>query len=327
MRVLFRAWIANGRGDWREASAVLTELAAVPQKDPAATAWHELMNAQVNAALDPSEGTQSTLVSLVRGRQFSLGFYKGLIRNLQKAGRVATAREVVTFAQGVFAQNAAIEALRTELDGALAAETARKDQTDQQAAETRRLAREQVQAATQAAVQAQAEAQARLPASVATAGTLGAPASPRPGSANAPTAARVEWAEAEFFAHLARLSQPGDPAVALQAIRDLRRAQPAWLSRREAELALAEVRLLGASGDTLGLRTAVRRYLTGEKLRGTQVMDAARDMHGAGRKEEALLVLREVVAKMPDYRFAQTLLAEWTIKPSAQLMPTAVKVE
>ena len=325
-----------GRGDWRDAAAVLAELAAVAQKDPAATAWYELMNAQVNAALDPSEGTQSTLVSMVRGRQYSLGFYKGLIRNLQKAGRVATAREVVTFAQGVFAQNAAIEALRTELDGALAAEAARKDQTDQQAAETRRLAREQVQAATQAAVQAQAEAHARLPAggvAVAAAGTPGAPASPGPASATAPATApapavvRVEWAEADFFAHLASLNQPADHAGALQAIRDLRRAQPAWLSRREAELALAEVRLLGAGGDTLGLRTAVRRYLTGEKLRGTQLLDAARDWHGAGRKDEALLVLREVVAKMPDYRFAQTLLAEWTAKPSAQLMPNAVKVE
>ena len=318
------------RGNWSEASAVLADLAAVPQKDPAATAWYELMNAQVNAALDPSDGTQSTLVSLVRGRQYSLGFYKGLIRNLQKAGRVATAREVVTFAQGVFAQNAAIEALRTDLEGTIAADSARKDQAEQQAAETRRLARIQVQAGAQAAaVQAQAAAHARLPATAAVTvtGTSGTPVSSGPVAATAPTAARVEWAEADFFAHLARLSQPGDPSGALQAIRDLRRAQPAWLSRREAELALSEVRLLGASGDTLGLRTAVRRYLTGDKLRGTQVMDAARDLHGSGHKDEALLVLREVVAKMPDYRFAQTLLAEWTAKPSVQLMPNAVKVE
>ncbi len=285
------------RGDWREAGGLVRELAADPKADPAATAWYELLNAHVNAALDPSEGTQSTLVSLVRSRQFSLGFYKGLIRSLERAGRVATAREVVTFAQGVYAQNRAIEALRAELEGAIAAESARKEQADQLAAESRRVVRAQVQAATEAAAHP------------------------------LPVAARAAWTEESFFAYQANARQPGDNAPALQAIRDLRRAKPDWLGRREPDVSLMEIRLLGVGGDVLGLRLAVRRYLTGERLRGEQVLDAARELHAGEHPQEALVVLREVVAKMPDYRFAQEILAEWTPRPPAQLMPPVGQVE
>lgn len=308
------------RGDWSEARGLIGELAAGPKADPASTAWYELMNAHVNAALDPSEGTQSTLVSLVRSRQFSLGFYKGLIRSLQRAGRVATAREIVTFAQGVYAQNRAIEALRTELEGAIAAESARKEQADQLAAETRRMVRAQVQAATEAAAQARAQGDTQ-PAAAAPTQALGATAHPLPG------AGRAAWTEESFFAYQAKARQPGDNAPALQAIRDLRRAKPDWLGRREPDVSLMEIRLLGVGGDVLGLRLAVRRYLTGERLRGAQVLDAARELHAGEHPEEALVVLREVVAKMPDYRFAQEILAEWTPRPPAQLMPPVGQVE
>ena len=69
-RLLVQALIS--RGDWQDAAGVLSELAEGNKKEPAAVLWYELMNAQIQAALDPSEGTQSTLMSRVRGRQFTL---------------------------------------------------------------------------------------------------------------------------------------------------------------------------------------------------------------------------------------------------------------
>lgn len=71
------------------------------------------------------------------------------------------------------------------------------------------------------------------------------------------------------------------------------------------------MRLNGRAGDALALRSVVRRYLTGERLRGAQVIEVACELHTGGNKDEAFLVLRELVAKMPDYRLAQNLLAEW----------------
>ena len=124
--------------------------------------------------------------------------------------------------------------------------------------------------------------------------------------------------EADFFQRLDGFTQEKDFAGALQSIRDLRRAKPVWLSSREADLSLAEVRLNGRAGDTLALRSVVRRYITGDRLRGAQVIEVARELHTSGNKDDALLVLRELVAKMPDYRVAQSLLAEWGAKPPTQ---------
>jgi hypothetical protein len=126
------------RGDWRDASGLLGELAATSKKDPASNAWYELLNAQIQAALDPSEGTQSNLVSLVRGRQFPLGLYKNLVGNLQRAGRLTTARELITFAQGVYPKNAGLEALRTELDTRIASDVVTKERETTMATAARR---------------------------------------------------------------------------------------------------------------------------------------------------------------------------------------------
>jgi hypothetical protein len=127
-----------------------------------------------------------------------------------------------------------------------------------------------------------------------------------------------ELGEADFLKRLDVLSQAKDFSGALQSIRDLRRAKPVWLSSREADLSLAEVRLNGHAGDSLSLRAVVRRYVTGDRLRGGQMIEVARELHTSGNKDEALLVLRELVAKMPDYRVAQNLLTEWGAKPPAQ---------
>jgi hypothetical protein len=48
------------------------------------------------------------------------------------------------------------------------------------------------------------------------------------------------------------------------------------------------------------------------------VIEVARELNTAGNNDDALLVLRELVAKMPDYRVAQNLLAEWGAKPPAK---------
>ncbi|MDF3057437.1 MAG: hypothetical protein K0R17_1652 [Rariglobus sp.] len=275
-RFLVQSLIAQG--EWDAAAGVLAEIADSPKKTEAAAPWYEVMNAQVRAALDPADGAQSNLVDLVRGRQFALSFYKDLITNMRRAKRPATAREIVTFAQGIYPQNTVIEAWRNELDGELAA----------------------AQAAKVAVV---------VPR-------------PRPSTAVvepilAP-AGRVEWDEAGFLARLDELTKGGDYTGALQAIKEVRLAKPAWLAARDAELSRDEVRFSGRTGDLLTLRLAARLYINGDRQRSAKMIEAARELKSAGRNQEAVFLLKELLAKVPDYTVAQRLLTEWTPKPAPQ---------
>ncbi|MET0263214.1 MAG: hypothetical protein ABW223_09975 [Rariglobus sp.] len=273
-RFLIQALI--GAGEWRAASVAIAEVDTAQKTGTAAT-WYEVMEAQIQAALDPSAGAQSNLVNLVRGRQFTLSFYKDLIENMRKAKRPSTAREVITFAQGMYPQNSVIETWRKELDGEIAA----------------------AQAANEAALVA-------IPRPV-----------PKP-AASTPAAPREAFVEAPFMAQVDELSKAGDYAGALQRIRDVRRANPTWLSGRDLELTRSEIRFHGHSGDSLALRTAARLYITGDRLRSAQMIEIARELHTAGKKDEAVLLLKELVAKTPDYTLAQRLLAEWSPKPDTK---------
>lgn len=279
-RFLVQALVS--KGEWREAAAVMAEINANKKSDAAAQ-WYAIMEAQIRAALDAAGGAQSSLVSLVRGRQFQLSFYKDLISNMRKAGRPETARGIITFAQGIYPQNSVIEAWRKELDTELAASKATQV------------------AATDALVALP------KPSASATAAT-----------ATPPVATRAELVEDAFMAKLEELTKAGDYGAALQHIREARLARPAWLGGREVELSRAEIRLQGRAGDLLGLRTAARLYITGDRLRSAQMIEIARELHSAGRKEEAILLLRELIAKVPDYTVAQRQLAEWSPKPAVK---------
>lgn len=266
----FLVQVLVGKRDWQAASTALAEITDSTKKVEPVAAWYAVTYAQIQAALDPAEGVQSNLVSLIRGRQFTVGFYKDLIASMRAAGRPETAREIVTYAQGLYPQNTVIDAARKELDDQIAASQAIK-----------------------------AVVLPSRPATVAT---------------PAQQTLRVELSEADFRARLDELTKAGDYAGALKHVRDARFAKPTWLPAREAELSRDEVRFSGRVGDLLALRSAVRLYNNGDRLRSTQLIEIARELNTAGHKQEAVLLLKELLAKVPDYVAAQRLLTEWTPK-------------
>ncbi len=264
-----------GKGEWESAASVLAEMRSSTKALADEDVWREVVHAQIQAALDASDGAQSNLIAIVRGRQFAVGFYKGMIASMRKAGRPETAREIITYAQGLYPQNPEIEAARRALDSELA----------------------------MAASASKAAITPKRAVSVA---------------ANPVAAPREEIAEAEFMAGLDELTKAGDYAGALSYVREIRFAKPVWLGAREVELSRNEVRLSGRVGDMLALRSAVRRYNTGDRLRSAQIIEIARELYGVERKEEAVFLLKELLAKTPDYAVAQRLLAEWTPPPAVK---------
>lgn len=271
----FQVQVLIARGEWRAAGAMLAQVGESKRDETAV--WHAIMNAQIQAALDPADGAQSNLVSLVRGRQFALGFYKELIANMRSAGRAATARELITFAQGVYPQNTEIDGWRKELDAELATAA--------------RLAEPVV------APSRPATAVAETPAPPAT--------------------VRAELSEADFTSRLGELTKAGDYAGALRHIREARLAKPAWLGARDAELLRDELRFNGRVGDLLSLRAAARLFINGDRPRSVQAVEIARELHTAGHKDEAVLLLKELLVKSPDFPVASRLLAEWSPAPAA----------
>jgi hypothetical protein len=142
-------------------------------------------------------------------------------------------------------------------------------------------------------------------------------ASPTKEIAGVPLPARRELGEDEFLGLLDRLNKNGGHAEAVQAIREIRVSKPAWLTpAREVELSRNEVRFSGFAGDILTLRSSVRLFNNGDRLRVAQLVEIARELNTAGRKDEAIFLLKELLVKTPDYALAKRLLAEWSPKPA-----------
>ena len=280
-RFLVQSLVKNG--DWQEAADVLAKIQAAPQKSQKAEVWYDLLGAQIQAALDAGDGAQSNLVNQVRGRQLMLTIYKDMVENMRRAGRPETARALITFAQGVYPQNAVLETTRRELDVEIAEKKA--------AAQAVKLAPAVVRSNTNAVT----------PALVARVATV--------------------VAEKPFFSRLEQLTKANDVSGALQLISETRLAKPVWLAARDVDLMREEIRLNGLAGDSVSLRFVARQYINGDKLRSAQILAIARDLHAAGNKESAVFLLRELTTKVPDYQPAVRLLNEWV--PPAPATPVA----
>jgi hypothetical protein len=261
------------QGDWVAAWDVFNDIkASLKTSEPGPTAWAELMGRMIKAALDPSEGAQSRLTDFVRERQLPLKTDRELITVLRRAGRPATARTLITFAQGVYPENATLETWRKELDRELAA--------------------------------AQVVEQAAKPVVSSKAAT--APSAP---AGTVP--AREEISETIFFKRLAEAEKAGNFEGELRQILELRLARPDWLAARQEEILGEEIRLNGRVGDLPALHLAASLYLNGDKNRAMRVVRLARELHAAGCKEAAMLLAQELLRKIPNYPPAKRLLAEW----------------
>jgi len=266
------------KDDWAQVRALLTELRSQSKEtSPEQEFWYELVNRLCNAAVDPGEGTQSSLTDFLRDKRLPLKTDKELIGGLRRAGRPATARELITFAEGNYAENATLKAWRDELDKELAAAAAAAPE----------IVMPKV-ASTKAAV-----------------------------SVDAPAPAREEVTENVFFRQLAEAEKAGDFEGALKQIQAMRDDRPTWLVEREADVEVEEIRLNGRVGDLPAMHLAASLYINGDGARSLKAARLARELYAAGSKDAAILLARDLLKKVPDYPHAKRMLAEWEPKPAA----------
>lgn len=123
-----RLQILFAEKDWPEALRQLAALkTATPNRGDGRATMLEFLEALVTAAADPAEGSQSSLINYMRGLQLPMTAYRQSIELLRAAGRAATAREIITFAEGVFPANRYLTATRTAIDAELATALARAE--------------------------------------------------------------------------------------------------------------------------------------------------------------------------------------------------------
>jgi hypothetical protein len=84
-------------------------------------AWLDTTSRLARACLDAATGTQASLVEIVTDRPGTLRLYRTVLEALLEAGRPATARQILTLAEGPYQNARAILALRARVEAALAA--------------------------------------------------------------------------------------------------------------------------------------------------------------------------------------------------------------
>lgn len=256
---------------WAEATRQIDDIRSSMSAGSERASLLEYYQYLVAAAADPADGAQSSLTDYVRVRQLPIAIYRQCIEVLRRSGRIDTARQIVTFADGVFPTNPFLAEARVSLDQEIASRAAA----------------------------ALAERPVTAPADALT------------------TAAK-------FKAELERVVAEQGPVAGQTLLRELRQARPAWMTAQEEFLGLKELEFGAAGDDIAALQGAVRRYLTAERNRIQQVITIATRLHEQGRKDEAKLLLTEILRRSPGQPRATDLLAKWfPAAPGDQSSPSS----
>ncbi|MBS0631611.1 MAG: hypothetical protein JSS11_06830 [Verrucomicrobia bacterium] len=121
--------------------------------------------------------------------------------------------------------------------------------------------------------------------------------------------------EKEFFDQLEIAAHHDRWTEAGQQVRDLRLAKPAWLPGREPDLMEWEMRIAARTADLPALLGTARLFLNGDARRADRALRLAVELRGEGVQEMAATLLREVLARSPDFKPALRLKAAWQPQP------------
>ena len=129
---------------------------------------------------------------------------------------------------------------------------------------------------------------------------------------DAPAPASLPSSATELFTALDALSATTHTEKALRLIREIRKADPLWLSDTGPDLDWREIQLAATANDLPLLQISLRTYLRIRPAETTRCLEQARLWHAkTERKSAALIIIREILRQTPDEPSATQLLAEW----------------
>lgn len=109
------------RGEWAEANQILATMPPeIGRNAPAQELWRSWMQAIIDAAASPADGSQTALREFLRRRPWPMQTFQRSIEALQLAGRLETARDVLAMATGAFPANAWLRDRSAEVAGLIA---------------------------------------------------------------------------------------------------------------------------------------------------------------------------------------------------------------
>lgn len=123
---------------------------------------------------------------------------------------------------------------------------------------------------------------------------------------------RMTEEPAEFFREVDAAIAAARWAAARELLQKLRvaRLAPEWVGAQEGDILWREVRVAQGLQDSAALRLAAQLYINSEP-RAKRVLELARELHGAGAREDAVLLAKTVLRRLPEQEEAMALLAEW----------------
>ena len=121
--------------------------------------------------------------------------------------------------------------------------------------------------------------------------------------------------EKVFFARTDAAMAAARWPEAQTAMRDVQLAKPAWLGGRQAEVLTRQMRIAHEMRETLDMVLAARLLQDGTVARAQLVVDYASALQGKGATTDAILLLKEVLRKIPNHTLARRLIGAWQKKP------------
>lgn len=127
------------------------------------------------------------------------------------------------------------------------------------------------------------------------------------------------WREREFFPRVEAAVSEKRWADAETALRDVQLAKPAWLQNRQADILALQMLVAQRQNEPLEMVLAAKLLASGTSAQAQRVIDFALTLHAEKETKDAILLVREVLRKVPNHGTARKLLEEWDKRPEVVL--------
>ncbi len=133
--------------------------------------------------------------------------------------------------------------------------------------------------------------------------------------------------EKGFFGRVDAAMGEGRWADAQADLRAVQLAKPGWMDRRQVDVLTRQMRIARELRELPEMALAARLLQDGGLARAQLVVDYATSLQEQGATSDAVLLLREVLRRIPNHALARRLIEQWQKKPELVLPPKPVVEE